>query len=152
MSQFDREAGKGDKSLLPVPLASSGPRRIGCPPTGRAIYVTTPSLQMLCVLSLCSRVQLFATLGTAACRAPLLMGFSRQEYCSGLLRPPPGDLPDPETKPRSFKPPALAGGFFTTSATWEALQMLISPANTFTDKPRNNSSGHTVVRQVDTWV
>ena len=146
MSQFDREAGKGDRSLLSVPLAPSGPRRIGCPPTGRAIYVTTPSLPMLCAPSLCGRVQLFATLGTAACQAPLLMGFSRQEYCSGLLRPPP------ESEPRSFKPPALAGGFFTTSTAWEALQMLISSANTFTDKPRNNSSGHTVVHQVDTWV
>ena len=37
------------------------------------------------------------------------MGFSRQEYWSGLPFPSPGDLPDPEIKPRS---PALAGGFF----------------------------------------
>ena len=39
------------------------------------------------------------------------MGFSRQEYWSGLIFPPPGDLPDPEIKPTS---PALVGGFFTT--------------------------------------
>ena len=39
------------------------------------------------------------------------MGFSRQEYWSGLPFPSPGDLPDPGTEPRS---PALAGGFFTT--------------------------------------
>ena len=45
------------------------------------------------------------------------MGFSRQEYWSGLLWPPPGDLPDPGIKPLSLMFPALAGGFFTTSAT-----------------------------------
>ena len=42
-----------------------------------------------------SRVQLFATLWTVACQSPLSMGFSRQEYWSGLPFPPPGDLPDP---------------------------------------------------------
>ena len=39
------------------------------------------------------------------------MGFSQQEYWSGLPGPPPGDFPDPGIKPTS---PALAGGFFTT--------------------------------------
>ena len=48
-----------------------------------------------------SRVQLFVTLWTAACQAPLSMGFSRQEYWSGLPCPPPGDLPDPGIKPAS---------------------------------------------------
>ena len=47
-------------------------------------------------------------------------GFSRQEYWSGFPDPPPGDLPDPGIEPTSFMSPALAGGFFTTSATWEA--------------------------------
>ena len=56
----------------------------------------------------------------AASQAPLSMGFSRQEYCSGLPCPPPGGLPDPESEPLSLLSPALAGGFFTTSATWEA--------------------------------
>ena len=37
-----------------------------------------------------------------ACQAPLSMGFSRQEYWSGLPCPPPGDLPNPEIKLRSF--------------------------------------------------
>ena len=50
-------------------------------------------------------------------QAPLSMGFSRQEYLSGLPCPPPGDLPDPENKPASLMSPALAGGFFTTSTT-----------------------------------
>ena len=40
-------------------------------------------------------VQLFATLWTVALQAPLSMGFSRQEYWSGLPFPSPGDLPDP---------------------------------------------------------
>ena len=48
------------------------------------------------------------------------MGFSRQEFWSGLLYPPPGDLPNPGTEPESLSSPALAGGFFTSSATWEA--------------------------------
>ena len=51
-----------------------------------------------------SRVQLFVTLWTVAYQAPPSMGFSRQEYCSGLPFPPPGDLPDPGIKPGS---PAL---------------------------------------------
>ena len=40
--------------------------------------------------------------------------FSTQEYWSGLLCPPPGDLPDPGIKPTFLMSPALAGGFFTT--------------------------------------
>ena len=47
-------------------------------------------------------------------------GFSRQEYWSGLPCLPPGDLPNPGVKPASLLSPALAGRFFTTSATWEA--------------------------------
>ena len=52
------------------------------------------------------------------------MGFSRQEYWSGLPCPPPGDLPEPEMEPASLMSPALSGGFFTTNATWEALRTL----------------------------
>ena len=50
------------------------------------------------------------------------MGFSRQEYWSGLPFPSPGDFSDPRIKPSSLASPALAGGLFTTSATWEALE------------------------------
>ena len=57
-----------------------------------------------------SRVQLFMTPWTVAHQAPLSMEFSRPEYQSGLLFPPPGDLPNPGTKPKS---PALAGRFFS---------------------------------------
>ena len=75
------------------------------------------------VLSRFSHVQLFAALWTVACQAPLSMGFSRVDYWSGLPCPPPGDLSYPGIEPTSHYVlrPALAGGFFTTSATWEAL-------------------------------
>ena len=64
-----------------------------------------------------------ATPWTVARQAPLSMGFSRQEYWSRLPCPPPEDLPDPGTE---LTPPtrALAGGFFTTSAIWEACVLL----------------------------
>ena len=48
------------------------------------------------------------------------MEFSRQEYWSGLSIPSPGDLPDPGMELASLASPVLAGGFFTTNATWEA--------------------------------
>ena len=72
-----------------------------------------------CVLSRFSRVQLSVTLWTIACQNPLSMGFFRQEYWSGSPCPPPGDLPDPGIEHKSLMSPALAGRFFTTSATWE---------------------------------
>ena len=46
------------------------------------------------VLSHFNHVQFFVTLWTVALQAPLSMEFSRQEYWSGLLCPPPGDLPE----------------------------------------------------------
>ena len=49
------------------------------------------------------------------------MGFSRQEYWSGLPFPTPGDLPNPGIEPMSLASPTLAGGFFPTSAMWEAV-------------------------------
>ena len=70
----------------------------------------------VCVLSWFSHVRLFATLCAVACLAPLSMGFSRQEYWSGLPCSPPGDLPDPGMVPVSFMSPALPGRFFTSSA------------------------------------
>ena len=53
------------------------------------------------------------------------MGLSRQEYWSGLPRPPPRDLPDPGIKAASLSSPALAGRFFTTTATCEAPDLTI---------------------------
>ena len=58
---------------------------------------------------------------TVACLAPLSKGFLRQIYWSGLLYPPPGDLPDPGIEPMSLMSLALADKFFTTSVTGKAL-------------------------------
>ena len=51
-------------------------------------------------------------------------GFFRQEYWSGLLCPPPGDIQDPRIEPVSLAYPSLAGKFFSTGATWEAIYIL----------------------------
>ena len=79
------------------------------------------STHATCVLSRFSPVQLFTTPWTVACQASLSMGFSRQQYWSGFLCPPPGDLRDPGIKLASLMSPDLAGGFFTVSTTWKAL-------------------------------
>ena len=80
------------------------------------LYLVSPSktalltqLLLLSYIVLCwaqslSHVQLFVTSWTAAHQAPLSVGFSRQEYQSGLPCPPPGDPPNPRIEPRS---PAL---------------------------------------------
>ena len=62
-----------------------------------------------------SRVRLCATPRTVARQAPLSMGFSKQDYWSGLPCSPPGDLPDPGTEPVSLTSPASAGRFFTNT-------------------------------------
>ena len=73
------------------------------------IHFFCPSSSFCCcwVAPLC----LLATPWTVAHQAPLSMGFSRQEYWSGLPCPPPGDLPHTGMETTS---PALAGGIFTT--------------------------------------
>ena len=53
-------------------------------------------------VKLLSRVRLYATPWTVAYQAPPSMGFSRQEYWSGLPFPSPGDLPDPGIEPWSL--------------------------------------------------
>ena len=67
------------------------------------------------------------------------VGFSRQEYWSGLQCPPPGDLPDPEIEPASLLSATLAVRFFTTSTTYEApitdtdIQKFLYEEMTFTE-------------------
>ena len=61
--------------------------------------ILVPSVKAACLISLFSPVRLFATPWTLAHQAPLSMGFSRQEYWSGLPCPPPGDLPNPGVEP-----------------------------------------------------
>ena len=68
-----------------------------------------------------SVVSTLATPWTVAHQAPLSMGFSRQEYWSGLPCPSPEDLPNPGIEAVTLKFPALAGLFLTTNATWETL-------------------------------
>ena len=78
-------------------------------------------LPPVCV-SVSSVVSNFATPWTpwtVAPQAPLSMGFSKQEYWSGLSCPPPGDLPHPRTELSSLMSLALVGGFFTSNTTWE---------------------------------
>ena len=74
-------------------------------------------MKEFCMLSGFGRVLLCATLGTVARQTPLSMGFSSQEYWSGLPGPPSGDLPNTGFEPVSLTSSALAGRFFTT---WEA--------------------------------
>ena len=62
-------------------------------------------------VKLLSRVRLFVTLWTVAHQASPAVGFSRQEYWSGLPFPSPGDLPDPGIKPRV---PALEADALTS--------------------------------------
>ena len=78
------------------------------------------------MLSHFNHVRLYATLWRVACQAPLSMGFSRQEYWSGLPCPLPGDPPHPGIKPTSLMSASLAGRLFTTfpSTTWEAQNIL----------------------------
>ena len=86
--------------------------------SGRALMNTSYPLQYSCVcVCVCACSQSCPTLCDpmdCSCRASLSMEFCRQEYWSGLLFPPPGDLPDPGIEPTSLVSPVLAGGFFTT--------------------------------------
>ena len=83
----------------------------------------------LYMLSCFSCVQLFPMLWTVTCQAPLSMGFSSQEYWSGLPCPPPGDLPNPGMEPTSLRSSALADGFSMTSGIWEAQMTCDSTGN-----------------------
>ena len=74
---------------------------------------------LVCMPSRFSCAQIFTILWTIACQAPLSMGFSSQEYWSGLPFPFPGDFPLPWIEPTSLMSPALASKFFTTSDLWE---------------------------------
>ena len=77
-------------------------------------WVIFQTLDLIYATELCFSCQIvsdsFATLWILACQAPLSMGFPKQAYWSGLLLPPPRDLPNPGVEPAS---PALAGRFFT---------------------------------------
>ena len=116
------------RSRSRLPRLSSG---------GRAVSPQTPvafcpsSLIYTCVrVQSLSCVRLFVTSWTIACHPLLSMGFSIQEYWSGLPFPPPGDLPNPGMEPVSLGSPALAGRFFTISTIWEARTCVSRGQNT----------------------
>ena len=79
-----------------------------CISTAGGAGLIPSSICHVCMRSHFGRVRLCATLWTTACQAPLSMGFSRQEYRSGLPFPP-GDLSNPGIKPTSLMSPAWAG-------------------------------------------
>ena len=72
---------------------------IQIPPTPHHVYMCVCVCLCVCVLSHFVHVWLFVTLWTVVRQTPLSMGFSRQEYWSGLSCSPPGDIPDPGMKP-----------------------------------------------------
>ena len=74
-----------------------------------------------CMLSHFSHVGLSATPQTVSPPGSSVWGILQAEFWSGLSFPTPGDLLHPGIKPKSPASPALAGGFFTTGATWETL-------------------------------
>ena len=115
-----------------------------------------------CMLSYFSRIRIFVTPRTVSRQAPLSMGFSRQGYWSGSPCPPPGDLPDPGIEHASPVSSALAGGFFTTNATWEApskrppvLQMFTHPLAQASEQRGAQYRGGTelcpIQRSEETW-
>ena len=125
VARWGRKGGLGSQSCWEI--ADCGSKQVW--PNTRCLelsyYIDAYSL-CGCMPSHFSCVWLFVTIWTVSHQAPLSMGFSRQEYRSGLPCPPPGGLPNPGIKPRSLKSPALASGFFTTSGTWEVPRRIVS--------------------------
>ena len=87
-----------------------------------------------CVLSLFSHVQLFTTLWTVAHQAPLSMGFSGQEYWSGLPCPPLGDFPHPRIDTVSPAAPCIEGGLFTAEPPRKPFLLVVSGKTSLTSK------------------
>ena len=93
-----------------------------CSPWGHKESDTTELLNWLISTPRCShplQSHFFVNPWTTAYQALPSLGFSRQEYWSGLPFPSPGDLPNPGIELVFLVSPALAGGFFTTSTTLE---------------------------------
>ena len=102
-----------------------------------------------------SSVQLFVTLWTVAHQAPMSMGFSRQEYWSGLPFPSPGDLPNPGIEPRS---PALQADALSSESPDSILKSrdIIFPTNvSLCSQSYDFSSSHVWMWELDckeSWV
>ena len=93
---------------------------------------------------LLSRVRLFATPRTVACQAPLYMGFSRQEYWSGLPGPPSGDLPNPGIEPRS---PVLKADSLPSELQGSPCFKIIYPK----EERKKRETGQEKRRESDGW-
>ena len=127
-AHFAYEKVKAERGSLSFPKAhslygNSEPVHLTSPHFGYVIC------NLLVYITGCVRAKLLqscptATPWTIAHQAPQSMGFSRQKNWSGSPCPPPGDPPDPGIEPTSLTSPALAGGLFFTSTTWEALTSL----------------------------
>ena len=92
-------------------------------------------------VKLLSRVWLFVNLWTVARQTPLFMGFSIQEYWSGLPRPPPGDLPDPGIEPKS---PALQADALPSEPPGKSIKMHENVPK-LKDKSESESESHSVM-------
>ena len=109
------------------PTQGMNPHLLHC----RQILYHWAAREVPCLVS-CIRVKLLLSYLTLcnpmdfSLQAPLFIWVCKQEYWSGLPCPPPGDLPKSGTGPASFMPPALAGGFLTTSAEEDKLKFHIT--------------------------
>ena len=113
----------GTRSRLPT----SGEKNKPQPCLSSTISVTFSLC--VCVLSCFSHVWLFVTLWTIALQTPLSMGFSWQEYWSGLSCPPPEDFPDPRAETMFLMSPALAGGSFTAEPPVKPHFLIVAKSN-----------------------
>ena len=95
----------------------------------------------MCVYVRCCRVWLFVTPWTVALLAPLTMGFSGQEYQSGLSFPSPGDLPNPRTEPGS---PALQADYLSPEPPGQIKSSLSPPKIYSTLKQPPKAPDHVV--------
>ena len=127
---------------LPLGLVATWPRQApkpwSDPTTSRGGRTTSLVFLLSCTLSHFSPVRFFAISWTVVPQVPLSMGFPRQEYWRGLPSPPLEDLPDSGIEPAPLMSPALAGGFFTTSTTWEAHCITYSDAKSTVLAPESD--------------
>ena len=99
------------------------------------LYVaTTEKSHYEVKVKLLSRVRLFGTPWTIAYQAPPSLGFSRQEYWSGLPFPPPGDLPDPGTKSNKQDSPVTQK---LKLLDWKLKELLGWPKSSFSFLSKN---------------